>query len=81
MRVQSAGRCPPTAWNPPWRHECNDLHLHGRCVPHPQAPGAATRPASRLGGALRAVRVFAAAAFGVAVLGDYDADAAGVRRR
>ncbi|NKY13804.1 hypothetical protein [Streptomyces somaliensis] len=47
----------------------------------PQAPGAATRPASRLGGALRAVRVFAAAAFGVAVLGDYDADAAGVRRR
>ncbi|AOT59563.1 MULTISPECIES: hypothetical protein [Streptomyces] len=53
----------------------------------PQAPGAGTRPvppvppASGFGGALRAVRVFTAAAFGVAVLGDYDADAAGVRRR
>ncbi|MCP9987589.1 hypothetical protein LUX01_13720 [Streptomyces sudanensis] len=52
----------------------------------PQAPGAeaphgAGWSASPLGGALRAVRVFAAAAFGVAVLGDYDADAAGVRRR
>ncbi len=50
----------------------------------PQTPGAATRPvppASRFVGALRAVRVFTAAAFGVAVLGDYDADAAGVRRR
>ncbi|GGQ05427.1 hypothetical protein [Streptomyces roseolilacinus] len=46
----------------------------------PQAPGAAKRPSTRLGGALRAVRVFATAAFGVAVLGDYDADAAGVRR-
>lgn len=47
----------------------------------PQAPGAAERPVSGLGGALRVVRVFATAAFGVAVLGDYDADAAGVRRR
>ncbi|MFI2226411.1 MULTISPECIES: hypothetical protein [Streptomyces] len=53
----------------------------------PQALGAGTRPvppvppASGFGGALRAVRVFTAAAFGVAVLGDYDADAAGVRRR
>lgn len=46
----------------------------------PHAPGAGKRSSSRLGGALRAVRVFAAAAFGVAVLGDYDADAAGVRR-
>ncbi|OEJ95665.1 hypothetical protein [Streptomyces thermolilacinus] len=49
----------------------------------PQAPGATTPAtrASRLGGALHAVRVFATAAFGVAVLGDYDADAAGIRRR
>ncbi|MEU3446303.1 hypothetical protein AB0H29_03595 [Streptomyces thermolilacinus] len=49
----------------------------------PQAAGATTPAtrASRLGGALHAVRVFATAAFGVAVLGDYDAEAAGVRRR
>ncbi|MEU7567465.1 hypothetical protein [Streptomyces fradiae] len=47
----------------------------------PQASGAAAPHASGFGGALRAVRVFTAAAFGVAVLGDYDADAAGVRRR
>lgn len=58
-------------------------------TPAPTAPrtaGAATldgsaRPTLRLGDALRAVQVFAATAFGVAVLGEYDARAAGVRRR
>ncbi|MFJ3162324.1 hypothetical protein [Streptomyces kanasensis] len=43
--------------------------------------GTAALPGSRLGGALRAVRVFTTAAFGVAVLGAYDAEAAGVVRR
>ncbi|WP_175412509.1 hypothetical protein [Streptomyces sp. TRM64462] len=41
----------------------------------------ALRPALRLGDALRAARVFATAAFGVAILGEYDAQAAGVVRR
>ncbi|QDY77450.1 hypothetical protein [Streptomyces qinzhouensis] len=41
------------------------------------APGAA----HRTGGALHAVKVFASALFSVAVTGDYDAEAAGVRRR
>ncbi|WP_149183523.1 hypothetical protein [Streptomyces sp. TRM49041] len=58
-------------------------------VPHPRTaqPAGATaldgtdRPAFRLGDAFRAVRVFATAAFGVAVLGEYDAQAAGVKRR
>ncbi|MFI6037705.1 hypothetical protein ACIBBD_26710 [Streptomyces sp. NPDC051315] len=53
---------------------------------HP-APGRPSRATSvsgihrhRLGGALRAVRVFAGAAFEVIVLGEY-AEEAGVRRR
>ncbi|WP_228974235.1 hypothetical protein [Streptomyces sp. DH12] len=53
-------------------------------APRPRAgepSGAADLPGSRIGGALRAVRVFTAAAFGVAVLGAYDAEAAGVVRR
>lgn len=37
--------------------------------------------AHRTGGALHAVKVFASALFSVAVTGDYDAEAAGVRRR
>ncbi|GAA4913824.1 hypothetical protein ACFPM3_23180 [Streptomyces coeruleoprunus] len=48
-------------------------------VPHPRT-SADGRPAGLLGGALRAVKVFAGAAFGVAVLGEY-AEEAGVRRR
>ncbi|MGV9311728.1 hypothetical protein ACWDR0_05985 [Streptomyces sp. NPDC003691] len=44
------------------------------------APGAA-HAAHRTGGALHAVKVFAAALFSVTVTGDYDAEAAGVRRR
>jgi hypothetical protein len=40
----------------------------------------ADRHRHRLGDALRAVRVFAGAAFDVAVLGEYDEEA-GVRRR
>ncbi|MCX0245221.1 hypothetical protein [Streptomyces drozdowiczii] len=41
------------------------------------APG---QPHNRASGALRAVKVFAQAAFGVVVLGEY-AEEAGVRRR
>ncbi|GAA2951116.1 hypothetical protein [Streptomyces enissocaesilis] len=44
------------------------------------ATGAAPHPGHRIGAALRAVRVFAGAAFGVAVLGEY-AQEAGVKRR
>ncbi|GGU32023.1 hypothetical protein [Streptomyces lavendofoliae] len=44
------------------------------------ALGAAPHPAHRLGNALRAIRVFAEAAFGVVVLGEF-AEEAGVRRR
>ncbi|MFG3498692.1 hypothetical protein [Streptomyces sp. NPDC047928] len=54
--------------------------------PRPSGPRPATHSthsthsAHRVGNALRAVRVFAGAAFGVAVLGEY-AQEAGVRRR
>ncbi|AJP03152.1 hypothetical protein TU94_18405 [Streptomyces cyaneogriseus subsp. noncyanogenus] len=46
----------------------------------PGATAEAGRHRSRLGGALRAVRVFAGAAFDVVVLGEYGEEA-GVRRR
>ncbi|MFE0425788.1 hypothetical protein [Streptomyces sp. NPDC058953] len=52
-------------------------------VPGPRHGATATDAAHsghRAGGALRAVKVFASAIFSVAVLGDYDAEAAGVRR-
>jgi hypothetical protein len=56
----------------------------GAHVPHSRhganATGAAPHPAHRLGGALRAVKVFAGAVFSVAVLGEY-AEEAGVHRR
>ncbi|PRH75953.1 hypothetical protein C6N75_28250 [Streptomyces solincola] len=44
------------------------------------ALGAVPHPAHRLGNALRALKVFAEAAFGVVVLGEYGQDT-GVRRR
>ncbi|GAA2483732.1 hypothetical protein [Streptomyces gobitricini] len=44
------------------------------------ALGTARHPAHRLGNALRAIKVFAEAAFEVAVLGEF-AEEAGVRRR
>ncbi|MER7110267.1 hypothetical protein [Streptomyces sp. NPDC000229] len=44
------------------------------------ALGATRHPAHRLGNALRAIKVFAEAAFGVVVLGEF-AEEAGVRRR
>ncbi|MGW0549770.1 hypothetical protein [Streptomyces altiplanensis] len=44
------------------------------------AAGAAPHPGHRIGDALRAVKVFVGAAFGVAVLGEY-AQEAGVKRR
>ncbi|MDN3296258.1 hypothetical protein QWM81_19765 [Streptomyces ficellus] len=44
------------------------------------ALGATRHPAHRLGNALRAIKVFAEAAFAVVVLGEY-AEEAGVRRR
>ncbi|MFC8915903.1 MULTISPECIES: hypothetical protein [unclassified Streptomyces] len=44
------------------------------------ALGTTRHPAHRLGNALRAIKVFAEAAFGVAVLGEYGEEA-GVRRR
>ncbi|MFI6491349.1 hypothetical protein [Streptomyces sp. NPDC050564] len=52
---------------------------------HPSPPTGATAATSthhrhRLGDALRAVKVFAEAAFGVVVLGEYGEEA-GVRRR
>ncbi|MEU6734619.1 hypothetical protein [Streptomyces physcomitrii] len=54
-------------------------------APRPVAPSGATAAAGtrphRLGGALRAVRAFTGAAFGVLVLGEYEEEAAGVRRR
>jgi hypothetical protein len=53
-------------------------------VPHPSkgatATGAAPHSSHRIGNALRAVKVFAEAAFSVAVLGEYGEEA-GVRRR
>lgn len=53
-------------------------------APAPRRPPGATPVAGshrhRLGDALRAVRVFAGAAFDVVVLGEYDEEA-GVRRR
>ncbi|MET9804794.1 hypothetical protein [Streptomyces sp. NPDC006368] len=46
------------------------------------ALGVTRHPAHRLGNALRAVKVFAEAAFGVVVLGEYAEQAdAGVKRR
>ena len=44
------------------------------------ASGAGAHPQHRVGSALRAVKVFAGAAFSVAVLGEYGEEA-GVRRR
>ncbi|MGW2669046.1 hypothetical protein ACWC5F_13360 [Streptomyces sp. NPDC001272] len=41
---------------------------------------ASDRPRHRVGGVLRAVKVFAAAAVSVAVLGEYSADAGVIRR-
>ncbi|WP_320777508.1 hypothetical protein [Streptomyces sp. CRN 30] len=52
-------------------------------VPSGAIPFDSARPRHGLGGALRAVRVFAGAAFDVVLLGDYPegAEDAGVRRR
>ncbi|MEE1761853.1 MULTISPECIES: hypothetical protein [unclassified Streptomyces] len=53
----------------------------GRPGPPPGATGLDDHhPRHRLGDALRAVKVFASAAFGVVILGEY-AEEAGVRRR
>jgi hypothetical protein len=55
----------------------------GSRVPHPRHGATATgtaHSAHRIGNALRAVKVFAEAAFSVTVLGEY-AEEAGVRRR
>lgn len=49
-------------------------------TPGATALGAARHPAHRLGNTLRAIKVFAEAAFGVVVLGEF-AEEAGVRRR
>ncbi|MEV3990589.1 hypothetical protein AB0J57_16935 [Streptomyces sp. NPDC049837] len=49
-------------------------------APGATALGATRHHAHRLGNALRAIKVFAEAAFGVVVLGEY-AEEAGVRRR
>ncbi|GAA2468649.1 MULTISPECIES: hypothetical protein [Streptomyces] len=45
------------------------------------ALGTARHPAHRLGNALRAIKVFAEAAFGVVVLGEFAEEAGVVRRR
>lgn len=59
-------------------------HHHHTNNRHPTAAGATaigtTHPSHRLGEAVRAVKVFAGAAFRVAVLGEY-AQEAGVKRR
>lgn len=55
------------------------FHPASRRVPGATAIGAATHHAHRIGDALRAVKVFVATAFGVAVLGEYSEEA-GVRR-
>ncbi|WP_167536390.1 hypothetical protein [Streptomyces ficellus] len=49
-------------------------------APGATALGTTPHPAHRLGNALRAIKVFAEAAFGVVVLGEF-AEEAGVRRR
>ncbi|MFF8290888.1 hypothetical protein ACF068_16905 [Streptomyces sp. NPDC016309] len=49
-------------------------------APGATALGTAHHPAHRIGNALRVIKVFAEAAFGVVVLGEF-AEEAGVRRR
>ncbi|MCX5269401.1 hypothetical protein [Streptomyces sp. NBC_00199] len=59
----------------PWRHERSDLHPRPGTGP----PGATALPTSgshhHLGDTLRAIRVFAGAAFDVIILGEYGEEA------